>query len=83
MTTKWMDNNKQKQLPGEIYTKNCSSQFLRFHRKTPVLQTLFNNVATPRSATLLKKGCCFPVKFGKFLRTPILKDNCKQVLLNK
>ena len=24
---------------------------------------------------------CFPVEFAKFLRTPILKNNCKQLLL--
>ena len=24
---------------------------------------------------------CFPVKFPKFLRTPILKNNCKRLLL--
>ena len=40
---------------------------------TPVLESLFNKVAGLRPSTLLKNRLwrrCFPVNFGKFLRTP-------------
>ena len=44
--------------------KRYSWKFRKFYRKTPVLESLFNKVA----------GLCFPVKFAKFLRAPILKN---------
>ena len=53
--------------------KRCSLKFRKFHRKTPVLESLF-----------IKKRLqlrCFPVKFAKFLRTPILKNICERLLL--
>ena len=33
----------------------CSSKFRNIHRKGPVLESLFNNVAGIRTATLLKR----------------------------
>ena len=46
----------------------------KIHRKTPVLQSFFNEVAGLRSATLLKKRLlnrCFSMNFSKFFRTPL------------
>ena len=44
--------------------------------KTPVVQSLFNNVFKKRL-----QHRCFAVKIAKFLRTPILKNICEQLLL--
>ena len=67
----------QKQLPV------CSWKFCKFHRKTPVLGSLFSKVWGP--ATLFKRYSNtddFPVKFAIFYRTPILKNICERQLLN-
>ena len=59
----------------------------KFHRKTPVLKSLFNKVAGIKpgtSLTFLKKDSntgVFPVKFTKFLGAPILKNICEPLLL--
>ena len=60
-------------------------KFRKFHRKTPVLESLFSKVAGLRACNFIKKRLqqrCFPVKFAKFLRTTILKNICEQLLLN-
>ena len=47
-------------------------------RKAPVSEPLFNKVADPQLATLLKTRPwhrCFPVAFAKFLRTPFLTEH--------
>ena len=47
----------------------------KFHRKAPVLESLFNRITGLQVCHFIKKTLqhkCFPVKFGKFLRTPIL-----------
>ena len=56
----------------------------QIYRKTPVLESLFTNVAGLRPATLLKKilqHWCFPMKFVRFLGTSILKNICERLLL--
>ena len=61
--------------PGGVLSKRCSWKFRRFHRKTPVPESLFNKVAGLRLLTLLKnrpRHGYFPVNFAKFLRTPFL-----------
>ena len=45
--------------------------------ETPVLESLFNKVVGLLTYNFVKKRLqhrCFPVKFEKFLRTPILKN---------
>ena len=52
--------------------------------KNFVLESLFNQVADLQSSNFVKKRLqhrCFPVKYAKFLRTSILKNICKRVLL--
>ena len=42
----------------------------KFHRKTPVMESLINKAAGPQTCNLMKKilqHCCFPVKFATFL----------------
>ena len=41
------------------------------------------NKAAGRSGTLLLKYSCFPVKFAKFFRRPILENICKWQLQAK
>ena len=56
----------------------------QIYRKTPVLESLFTNVAGLRPATLLKKilqHWCVPMKFVKFLGAHILKNICERLLL--
>ena len=48
------------------------------HRKTPVLESLFNKVY--RKETLKQ---VFPVNIVKFLRTSIRKKTCKRILLHE
>ena len=48
-------------------------KLLKFHGKTPVLESLFNKVASLRL-----QHRCLPVKFVKFLRTSILKNICER-----
>ena len=48
-----------------------------------MLESLFNKV-TDQACNLIKKSLqhrCFPVKSATFLRTPILKNICEQILL--
>ena len=54
-----------------------SWKFRKFHRKTPVSESLFNKLAGLKSCNFVKKRfqhkCYFPVKFAKFLKTPFLR----------
>ena len=50
------------------------------HRKTPVLEFPFNNVAALKTGYFMKKRLiqkCFPVKIVKSLRIPVLKNSSK------
>ena len=49
-----------------------------------MLESLFNKVTGVKACNFIKKRLqhrCFPVKFAKFLRTPILKNFCERLLL--
>ena len=73
----------QKQPPKMFCKKRCSQKYRKFHRKTPVLESLFNNIAGLQACDFIKKILqhrCFPMKFVKFLRTPILKNICERTL---
>ena len=74
----------QKQPPEVFCKKKVFLKLLQFHRKTPVLECLFNNVAGLEPCNFIKKilrHWCFPVKVAKFLRTAILNNICKRLLL--
>ena len=54
----------QKQLFTDVLQNKCSQNLVKFHRKTPVLETLFNKVPGLRLVTLFKKSLqhrCLPV----------------------
>ena len=49
-----------------------SLKFCKFHRKTSVLESLFNKATGLKACNPIKKRLqhkCFPIKFAKFLRT--------------
>ena len=59
--------------------------FANIHKKTPLLQSLFNNVAGLRPCSFIKKRLqhrCFPVNIAKSARTPNLKNICTRLLLH-
>ena len=62
----------------------CSLKVRKYHRKLPVLESVFNKVAGVRACNFITKKLqhsCFPAKFAKFLRIPVLKNICKRLLL--
>ena len=57
--------------------RRCSKKLCKFHRKAPVLESLFYKVTSLQACNVTKKRLlhrCFPVKFEKFWRTPISKN---------
>ena len=59
--------------------------FRKFHRKTPVLESLFIKFTGPRHVTLLKRDSntgVFLWKFAKFLRTTFFTGQLRCVLLD-
>ena len=75
----------QKQQPSEVFCKTRYSQKVeKFHRKTPVLESVFNKVADIKAYKFIEKKLqhrCFPLIFAKFLGIPIFKKICEQLLL--
>ena len=66
--------NLQKQQP-EVFYKNMCQKFHNIHSITPVLESLFNKVSSPKACIFLKERLqhsCFPVNITKCLRTLIL-----------
>ena len=64
--------------------KKCSEKLRNIHRKIPVLESLFNNVASLKACNFIKKRLqhrCCPVNIAKFLRTPTLRNICERLLL--
>ena len=45
----------KKQPPEAFCKKRCSKKFRKFYRKTPVLESLFNKAAGPKTCNFLKK----------------------------
>ena len=59
--------------------------FRIFHRKTSTLESVFSKVAGLRACDVVKNKLrhgCFPVRFAKFFRIPILKNICRRLLLH-
>ena len=70
--------------PEAFCEKGVLRNFAKFTGKHLCQSLLFNKVAGPRPATLLKNRLwrsCFPVNFAKFLRTPFLKEHLWWLLL--
>ena len=59
---------------SNVLQNRCSSEFLKFQRKAPVQESILSNVSGLKACNFVKKRLqhrCFPVKFAKFLRTPL------------
>ena len=70
--------------PEVFCEKGVLRNFTKFIRKQLCQSLIFNKVAGPRPATLLKKRLwhrCFHVNFVKFLRTPFLTEHPRWLLL--
>ena len=65
-------NNGARRSHRWFSTKKGVFKSFKFHRKTPLLESLFNKRLQYR---------CFPLKFAKFLRTSFLKNNCERLCL--
>ena len=73
----------QKQPPELFYKKCILRNFPKFTGKHLFQSLFFNNVAGLTPATLLKKRLwhrCFPVNFGKFLKTLFLAEYFRWLL---
>ena len=79
------NNNAQKQSPGCVILKKVFLKISqKFTGKHMCQSLLFNKVAGPRPATLIKKRLwhrCFPVNFAKFLRTSFSIEHLGWLLL--
>ena len=80
--------NTQKQ-SSDVLQNRCSSEFLKFQRKTPVYESIFCNVVGLKACNFVKTRLqhrCFPAKFAKFLRTPaaaaykFCSDGCVRIV---
>ena len=72
-----MRKKLQKQSFADILQNRCSQKLCEFHRKIPVFEYFFNNVAGLKTCSFIKKRLqhsCFPVKFVKFLIIPFLQN---------
>ena len=72
----------QKQPPEVLCKKDVLNNFAKFTVKHLYWCLFFNKVA--QAYNVIKKRLqhrCFPVKFAKFLRTPMLKNICKRLVL--
>ena len=59
-----------------VLQKKLLLKYRNIHRKTPVLESLFNEVAVLKACNFIIKRLqyrCFSVKNAKFLRTPIFE----------
>ena len=55
----------QEQSFAGVFHKRCSEKFCKIHRKTPVLESLFNKVAGHQACNFIKNRIqhrCFPAK---------------------
>ena len=76
---------KEQKQPLKVFCKKSFIRnFRKFHKKTPMLESLFDKVAGLQ--TFIKKRLqhsCFPSRFTKFLGTVILKNICKHSAASK
>ena len=72
---------------ADVLQNRCSLlKFGTFHRKTPVLEFLFDKVAAVTVCNFIKKRQqyrCFPVKFATFLRTSFFTEHLRWLAASK
>ena len=70
--------------PLKLFCKKRVQKLCKFHRKTPMLKSLFTKVVGLKACSFIKTRLqhrYFPVKFTKFLKTRNLKSICERLLL--
>ena len=70
---------------GNTKSYRFSSKFHKIHRRTPVLESLFNKVAGLKACNFIKNRLqhgCF-VKFANLLRTSFFKEHLRWLLLEQ
>ena len=75
----------QEQPFAGVLLKRCSEQFRKFHKKTPVLESLFNKIAGHQPCNYIKKRLQhnrFPAKFPKILRTNFFTEHLRWLILD-
>ena len=73
----------QKHPPEVFCEKGALKNFANFRGKHLCWKLLFNKVAGLKTCSFIKKRLqrkCFPLKFAKFLRAPIVKNICERLL---
>ena len=68
-----------------LFVFHCLGPINKGHNKTPVLKSLLHKAAGRKPCNFVKKRLqhrYFSVNIAKFLKTPILKNICVQLLLN-
>ena len=68
----------------DVLQNGCSSKIRKFHRKTHLLESLFNRVTVLRPCNFIKKKLqhrWFSLKFAKFLRSPFFTEHHQWLLL--
>ena len=75
----------KKQLFVDVLQNGCSHKFRKIHRKTPLLESLFNKVADRLAGNFNKnrlQRSCFLMNFAKFFRTTFSQNTSRELLLN-
>ena len=65
-----MQRELQKQSLADVLQDRCFKKLIKFHRKTPVSESLFNKYSGLEACNFIKNRLqhwCFPSKFRKFL----------------
>ena len=68
---------------SDVLRNRSCQKFCNIHRKTPVLESLFNKVPGLKVCNFIKTKLqhrYFPVKFAKSLTTPTLKNICERLV---
>ena len=81
-TVLWYDCQKQS---PEVFYKKSILKISQYQQETPVLESLFKNVAGLKAYNFIKKGPqhgCFPVNIAKFLILLISKNICQRLLFD-
>ena len=69
----------QKQ-PLEVFCKRrYSKKYCKLHRKNTCVGSLFDNIQVWNFVKKILQHWCFPMKYAKMLRTPILKNICERL----
>ena len=75
-----------KQSFTDVLKNRCSLKFRKIHRKTPVLESLFNEVAGLKAYNFINKRLqlrCFPVNIAHAIRSHLKFDLIEMYLLTK